>query len=61
MNEDIEVFETSLYGLRTTLKALLKKMFPESEISFYGEFIKIQNPYEFKGQLKKIEGIYFKK
>lgn len=53
--------EVTLYGLRTSIKAILKHIFPEAKISFYGEFIKIQNPYEFKESLRKIEGLYFKK
>lgn len=60
--QDTPTFETTLYGLRTNLLSILKYLIPKSEISFYGEFIKIQsadiNP---KDRLKQIEGVMFKK
>ena len=61
-NKDNEVFETTLCGLRTNLQAILKHLIPNSEIYFYGEFIKIQSIKENpKDRLIQIEGVMFRK
>ena len=52
--------EETLYGIKANFRAILEHLLPDSYITFYGEFIKIQSKHNIKNRLK-IEGLNFKK